>query len=70
MVGDVLATNGAMLALAQDLGFRVQRHADGGAQVLQVQFELSAQVALQMAPQMAPQMTPQTAAQAAAVLAY
>jgi len=37
MVGDVLATNHAMLSLARSLGFRVQRHPEGGAQVLRVQ---------------------------------
>jgi acetyltransferase len=37
MVGDVLATNRAMLSLAQGLGFRAMRHPDGGAQVLRVQ---------------------------------
>jgi acetyltransferase len=40
MVGDVLATNAPMLALARNLGFRVMRHPDGGAQVLRVQREL------------------------------
>jgi acetyltransferase len=42
MTGDVLATNRATLALARSLGFTVQRHADGGAQVLSVQRDLSA----------------------------
>ena len=37
MVGDVLATNHAMLSLARSLGFRVLRHPDGGAQVHRVQ---------------------------------
>ena len=37
MVGDVLATNRGMLALARELGFQVMRHPDGGAQVLRVQ---------------------------------
>jgi len=37
MVGDVLATNRAMLSLAQSLGFKTLRHPDGGAQVLRVQ---------------------------------
>lgn len=37
LVGDVLATNHAMLALARSLGFQVQRHPDGGAQVLRIQ---------------------------------
>ena len=37
MVGDVLATNRAMLSLAQSVGFKVSRHPDGGAQVLRVQ---------------------------------
>jgi acetyltransferase len=37
MVGDVLATNRAMLSLALSLGFRAMRHPDGGAQVLRVQ---------------------------------
>lgn len=41
MVGDVLATNHAMLSLARSLGFQVVRHPDGGAQVLRVQRELS-----------------------------
>jgi acetyltransferase len=40
MVGDVLATNHAMLGLARSLGFTVQRHPDGGAQVVQVRREL------------------------------
>ena len=42
MVGDVLATNQAMLSLARSLGFDVVRHPDGGAQVLRVQKTLSA----------------------------
>ena len=42
MVGDVLATNPAMLSLARSLGFGVVRHPDGGAQVLRVQKTLSA----------------------------
>ncbi len=37
MAGDVLATNRAMLSLAQGLGFKAVRHPDGGAQVLRVQ---------------------------------
>jgi acetyltransferase len=37
MVGDVLATNRAMLSLAQNQGFKAVRHPDGGAQVLRVQ---------------------------------
>lgn len=37
MVGDVLATNRAMLSLALSEGFAVTRHPDGGAQVLRVQ---------------------------------
>lgn len=37
MVGDVLATNRAMLSLALSVGFKVGRHPDGGAQVLRVQ---------------------------------
>jgi acetyltransferase len=41
MVGDVLATNQAMLSLARSLGFRVGRHPDGGAQVYRVQRELA-----------------------------
>lgn len=40
MVGDVLATNHAMLSLARSLGFRTSRHPDGGAQVVLVQREL------------------------------
>jgi acetyltransferase len=40
MVGDVLATNHAMLSLARGLGFVTMRHPDGGAQVLFVQREL------------------------------
>jgi len=40
MVGEVLATNHAMLSLARSLGFATLRHADGGAQVLLVQREL------------------------------
>ncbi len=39
LVGDVLATNHGMLALAAGLGFRRLRHPDGGAQVLRVQFD-------------------------------
>jgi acetyltransferase len=42
LFGDVLATNRAMLALAQSLGFRALRHPDGGAQVLRVQFDFVA----------------------------
>ena len=41
LVGDVLATNQAMLSLARNLGFQVVRHPDGGAQVLRVQKSLS-----------------------------
>ena len=37
MVGDVLATNQAMLSLARSLGFQVVRHPDGGAMVHRVQ---------------------------------
>jgi acetyltransferase len=37
MVGDVLATNQAMLTLARSLGFEVVRHPDGGAMVHRVQ---------------------------------
>ena len=37
LVGDVLATNAAMLALVRGLGFRVSPHADGGAQIVRVQ---------------------------------
>lgn len=43
MVGDVLATNQPMLALARRLGFQVSAHPDGGAQVVQVRRELSIQ---------------------------
>ena len=42
IVGDVLATNHAMLSLARSLGFRVQRHPAGGAQVLRVERMLQA----------------------------
>jgi GNAT superfamily N-acetyltransferase len=42
LVGDVLATNSAMLALARGLGFRVLRHPDGGAQIVRVQRDLQA----------------------------
>jgi len=42
MVGDVLATNHAMLSLARDLGFQVTRHPDGGAQVVRVTKALDA----------------------------
>lgn len=45
MVGDVLATNHAMLALARSLGFRVARHPDGGAQVLRVVRDLQPDLA-------------------------
>ena len=41
LVGDVLATNQAMLSLAQSMGFQVARHPDGGAQVLRVQKNLT-----------------------------
>ena len=41
MVGDVLATNQAMLSLARSAGFQVARHPDGGAQVVRVQRALS-----------------------------
>ena len=37
MVGDVLATNQAMLSLARSVGFQVVRHPDGGAMVHRVQ---------------------------------
>jgi hypothetical protein len=53
MVGDVLATNRAMLSLAQSQGFRAVRHPDGGAQVLRVQRDLHptlAPVAVPTAP--------------------
>ena len=40
MVGDVLATNHAMLSLARSLGFQVVRHPDGGALVRRVQRSL------------------------------
>ena len=40
MTGDVLATNQAMLSLAQGLGFRIERHPDGGAQVLKLSLDL------------------------------
>ena len=40
MVGDVLASNQAMLSLARGLGFRAVRHPDGGAQVLRVHKDL------------------------------
>ena len=40
MVGDVLATNQAMLSLARSLGFQVVRHPDGGAMVHRVQRSL------------------------------
>lgn len=42
LVGDVLATNAPMLALARSLGFRVVAHPDAGAQVVRVQRELGA----------------------------
>lgn len=42
LVGDVLATNGAMLALVRSLGFRAMAHPDGGAQIVRVQRELTA----------------------------
>lgn len=42
LTGDVLAINHAMLSLARSLGFRVQRHPDGGAQVLRVERTLQA----------------------------
>ena len=42
LVGDVLATNSAMLALARGLGFRVLPHPDGGAQIVRVQRDLQA----------------------------
>ena len=41
MVGDVLATNQAMLSLARSLGFQVVRHPDGGAMVHRVQRSLA-----------------------------
>ena len=53
MVGDVLATNRAMLSLAHSQGFRAVRHPDGGAQVLRVQRNLQpalAPVAVPTAP--------------------
>ena len=53
MVGDVLATNHAMLSLARSQGFKAVRHPDGGAQVLRVQQALqrtAAPVALPTAP--------------------
>jgi len=53
MVGDVLATNRAMLSLAQSQGFRAVRHPDGGAQVMHVQRDLQptlAPVAVPTAP--------------------
>ncbi len=40
MTGDVLATNQPMLSLARSLGFRIGRHPDGGAQVLQLTLDL------------------------------
>jgi acetyltransferase len=40
MVGDVLATNRAMLALARSLGFKVMHHPGGGAQVLRLERDL------------------------------
>lgn len=40
LVGDVLATNRAMLSLAQSLGMRILRHPDEGAQLRRVQFDL------------------------------
>jgi acetyltransferase len=42
LVGDVLATNRAMLALARGLGFRALPHPDGGAQIVRVQRDLQA----------------------------
>jgi len=42
LVGDVLATNTAMLALVRGLGFRVLPHPDGGAQIVRVQRDLQA----------------------------
>jgi len=45
MVGDVLATNQAMLSLARSLGFEVVRHPDGGAMVHRVQRALPHAVA-------------------------
>lgn len=41
MVGDVLATNQAMLSLARSLGFERVRHPDGGAMVHRVQRALA-----------------------------
>lgn len=41
LVGDVLATNASMLALARRLGFSVMAHPDGGAQIVRVERTLT-----------------------------
>lgn len=63
--GDVLATNRAMLDLAQSLGFRARRHPDGGAQVLRIVLDLPPRVPMGLGRDAA--VSPAAAAPASAV---